>query len=246
MPYFNADALQRQLSQNYTIETLQDSSAGAFQFFKQIVTNPQMQRTLIRLGVHGPLAVSGDTFYMEYNYKLFRWEPGYTEWRDTGQEETVELSREIAWKDLKLAVSGDTVYIGKRDGHLVVSFDKGDNWIDLTPVLPFLVKVFKDIVVAGSTVYVATDAGIITSDDGRTWRVVTDPQDTNLIMEHLTFDGITLYGITDKTGIYHLESGSWKQVVSDAPDNVTSLAVDANTIYVGTQDRGMLHFTLED
>ena len=55
---------------------------------------------------------------------------------------------DIAMEDLKLAVSGDTVYVGKRDGHPVVSFDRGTNWIDLTPALPFAVKVFKEIVVA--------------------------------------------------------------------------------------------------
>ena len=93
--------------------------------------------------------------------------------------------------------------------------------------------------------YVATDAGIITSDKGRNWRPVTDVDGKNLIMEHLAVDGTTLYGITKDTGIYRLESGVWKHVVSDTPDNVNSLAVDGNALYVGTQDRGMLHFNLE-
>ena len=77
---------------------------------------------------------------MEYNYKLFQWKHGDPEWSETGQEETVELTMDIAAKKPKLAVSGNTIYIGKRDGHLVVSFDKGTNWIDLTPALPFHVK----------------------------------------------------------------------------------------------------------
>ena len=98
--------------------------------------------------------------------------------------------------------------------------------------------------VAGSTVYVATDAGVILSDNGRNWRAVTDAEGTNLIMEHLAVDGTMLYGINN-TGIYRLENDAWEQVVSDAPDNVNSLAVDGNTLYVGTQDRSMLHFTLE-
>ena len=68
-------------------------------------------------------------------------------------EETAELTLDIAMKDLKLAVSEDTVYVGKRDGHLNVSFDKGNTWIDLTPALPFPVKVFKEIVVAGTSVF---------------------------------------------------------------------------------------------
>ena len=162
------------------------------------------------------------------------------------REETVELIWDIARVPLKLAVSGDTVCVGKRDGHLVVSFDKGTNWIDLTPALPFTVKAFKEIVFVETTVYVATDAGIITSDDGRNWRTLTDAEGTNLVMEHLAVDGTTLYGATKKTGIYRLESGIWQQVVSEIPDNMTSLAVDGNTLYVGTQSNGMLHFNLNE
>ena len=85
------------------------------------------------------------------------------EWSETGQEETTELTMDIAAKKPKLAASGNTIYVGKRDGHLVVSFDKGTNWIDLTPALPFQVNDYKEILFAGTTVYVATDAGIITS-----------------------------------------------------------------------------------
>ncbi len=195
--------------------------------------------------MRGAFAVSGDTFYIEYNFKLFRWEPGDTEWQDIGVEETDELSLNIG-RNLKLAVSGDTVYAGKRDGHLVVSYDRGNNWIDLTPALPFSVEVFKEIMVAGSTVYVATDAGIITSDDGRNWRVVADAEGTNLIMEHLAVDGTTLFGITKGTGIYRLKNGTWEQVVSEIPEGITSLAVDENTLYVGTKRNGMLHFNLEE
>ena len=207
--------------------------------------NPTQQYNLRRFGLRGAFAVSDDTFYTEYNFKLFRWKPGDTEWYDTELEETVELSLHIARRSLKLAVSGDTVYVGKRDGHLIVSFDKGNNWIDLTPVLLFPVKVFKEIIVAGSTVYVATDAGIITSDEGKHWHTITDADGTNLIMEHLAVDGTTLYGITKDTGIYHLASGTWEHVVSEVPDNITSLAVAGNTLYVGTERNGMLHFNLE-
>ena len=193
----------------------------------------------------GAFAISDDTFYMEYNFKLFRWKLGDTEWYDTEQEETVELTLNIARRDLKLATSGNTVYVGKRDGHLVASFDKGNNWLDLTPALPFPVKVFKEIVFVGSTVYVATDAGVITSDDGKNWKSVTDSEGTNLIMEHLAVDGTTLYGVTENTGIYQLENDTWKQIVSEIPNDVNSLAVNGDTLYVGTENSGMLHFNLE-
>lgn len=237
------------LSEASVIEQLREKSIGADEFFRQLVkSDPRQPDVYTQLGFRrGAFAVSGDTFYMEYNYKLLRWEQGDTEWYDTEQEETVELTPQLAFRELKIAAFGNTVYVGKRDGHLVVSFDKGNNWIDLTPALPFPVKAFNDIVSADSTVYVATDAGIITSDGGRHWHIVTDAEGNNLIMEHLAVDGTTLYGVS-KTGVYRLENenDTWKQVVSEVPERVSSLAVDGNVLYVGTQGSGVLHFNLDE
>ena len=243
-------------------EQLRESSVGANQFFKQLAQKKQLQlaqkkqlaqnifpfiraEELRKYGLRGAFAVSGDTFYLEYNFKLFRWEPGDTEWYDTGQEETVRLTLKILDKNLKLAASGNTVYAGKRDGRLVVSFDKGTNWIDLTPALPFPFKTFKEIAFAGTPVYVATDAGVATSDSGKNWHAITDAAGTNLVMEHVAVDGTTVYGVTKDTGIYRLESDTWEQVVSDIPEKIRSLAVDGNTLYIGTGNNGMLHYTLE-
>ncbi len=249
IPIFNSTDLRYRLHEGLSVEQMQKIVSGATQFFEKLAnSDPQLPSGIyMQLGFRtGAFAVSEDMFYMEYNYKLFRWKRGDTEWYDTGLEETTELTLQTAMRQLKLAVSGNTVYVGKRDGHLVVSFDKGNNWYDITPGLPFHVNSFNDIVVAGSTVYVATDAGIITSDDGRNWRTVTDAEGTNLIMEHLAADGTKVYGITKDTGIYRLENGTWKQVVSKTPDNVTSLAVDGSTLYIGTENRGMLHYNLEE
>ena len=239
MPVFSSEKLDDQLSKGRAL--------GATQFFKQLA-EPKLfgkGEDLIQAGLRGAFAVDNDTFYVEYNFKLFRWKHGDTDWYDTELEETVELPLRIAIRDLKLAASGNTVYVGKRDGHLFASFDKGNNWLDLTPALPFPVKVFKEIVFVGSTVYVATDAGIITSDDGKNWKSVTDSEGTNLIMEHLAVDGTTLYGVTKNTGIYQLENDTWKQIVSEIPNDVNSLAVNGDTLYVGTENSGMLHFNLE-
>ena len=237
-------------------ERVEENTFGAAQFFKQLAQLDAqyeqksiartMKSRLFELGSQGQFAVSGNTFYMEYNFKLFRWMQGDTQWFDTGLEETVELIQDIAMKHLKLAVSGNTVYVGKRDGHLVVSYDKGDNWVDLTPALPFRVKIFNDIVVTGSTVYVATDGGIITSDDGRQWNTITNVEGTNIIMAHLAIDGKVLYGITENTGAYRLENGIWKQVVSEIPDRASSLAVDGNTLFVGTENNKIYHFNLQE
>ena len=229
------------------IEQLREKSPGADEFFRQLVEwDPLQPDVYIQLGFRrGAFAVSGDTFYMEYNYKLLRWEPGDTEWYDTEQEETVELTPQLAFTELKIAASGNTVYVGKRDGHLVVSFDKGANWIDLTPALPLPVKAFYDIVFVGSTVYVATDAGVAVSSDGKQWHAITDAARTPLIIERLAVDGTTLYGVS-KSGVHRLENGTWKEVISERPNSMTSLAVDGNMLYVGTQDSGVLHFNLDE
>ena len=232
-------------------EHLQKSFPGATQFFKQLAqANPTQTNHLVRGGLRGAFAISDDTFYMEYNFKLFRWEPGDTEWYDTELEETAELDVDVWHKIMegfKLTVSGNTVYVGKRDGHLVVSFDRGNNWIDVTPILPFPVKVFKEIVFAGSTVYVATDAGVATSSDGKRWRAITDTAGTHLIMERLAVEGTNVYGASE-TSVYRLQSDgvTWKQLTPEVPDRVTSLVVDRNVLYVGTQSSGMLHFTLNE
>ena len=261
------------------IEHLKENFEGADQFFETLTRGGtfkqeelykqdlyQDQIRLIRRGVNGTFVISGDTFYVEYNFKLFRWKPGETAWYDTGVEEMGELLYREAmkafegadmpeekideilstWQGFTLAASGNTVYVGKRDGHLVASFDKGNNWLDLTPALPFPVKAFKTIVFVGATVYVATDAGVAASSDGKQWRAMTDAAGIPLNMKQLTVDGDTLYGFIKNTGIYRLESGTWEQVISKMPDHVEEFAVDGNTLYVNTRDGNVFHFNLEE
>ncbi|MCG9131478.1 sigma-70 family RNA polymerase sigma factor [Candidatus Poribacteria bacterium] len=256
IPILHSRTLWNQLSQGRRLsfdlqdksflEQLQEGSSGATQFFKQLTEgDPRRSGELIRGGLRGAFAVSGDTFYMEYNYKLFRWEPGDTEWYDTEMEETAQLFGYRIMEGFKLAVSGNTVYVGKWDGHLVVSFDKGTNWIDLTPILPFPVKTFHDIVFTGSKVYVATDAGVAASKDGKQWDAITDAAGTPLIIGRLAVDGTTLYGVS-KSGVYRLNNNTWKEVVSEIPNRVTSFAVEGDVLYVGTQNSGVLHFNLNE
>ncbi|RKU26725.1 hypothetical protein C6497_13100 [Candidatus Poribacteria bacterium] len=241
------DNLLQQLDKTHIDELLQKVSPGATAFYKQLAKcNLRQLDIYMQLAFRtGSFAVSNNTYYMEYNYKLFRWEPGDTEWHDTGVEETIELTLDIAWKGLKLAASGNFIYVGKRDGHLVVSHDKGNNWVDLTQSLPFPVKDYKQILVAGSTVYVVTDAGVTSSDHGNNWGPITNTKGSIVVMESLAVDGNILYGVTKDSGIYRLKNGIWEQIVSDIPDNVNSLAVDRNTLYVGSETQGMLHYNLE-
>ena len=218
------------------------------------VANETIEEGIIKIiqAYFGSFAVSGSTYYMEYDQQLFRWKPGMTEWFNTGLADAGESVHSIAdiedqgSLDFKIAVSGENVYVGKRDGHLLQSFDEGDTWNDVTTDLPFSVTQFKAIAFAGPTLYVATDKGVTYSSDGTRWHTATDAEGTPLVIEKMTVDGTTVYGATQQQ-IYQLKENSsrWKQVTPEVPSEISSLAVDGNTLYVGTTDRGVLRFTLD-
>ena len=213
------------------------------------------------MSFHGDFAVSDDTYYVEYQQRLFRWKPGMNEWFDTGVKDEAEppdlsnlYSGEYAEATdllqslgVKLAVSGKTVYVGKRDGHLLQSFDEGDTWNDVTADLPFSVAAYNTVAFAGSTVYVATDKGVAYSSDGTRWHKVTDAEGTLLVIEKFAVDGTTLYGATEQR-VYELKEDSsvWKQLTPEVPSPITAFTVDADTLYVGTLGRGVLRFPLDE
>ena len=188
----------------------------------------------------GAFAVSGETFYAEYKRQLFKWQPGEAAWTDTGLVDTGTPPDETVDKGFKLAVSGDTVYVGTRDGKLFQSLDGGNSWKDITSTLPRPFTAFTEIVFAGSTVYVATDTGVLASQTGSHWRVITD----EVTIDRFAVDGTTLYGAGD-TGVYHLDvHGEWKQVSPGVPGKVLSLVIDRDRLYVATEQRGMFHILL--
>ena len=190
----------------------------------------------------GAFMVSGKTFYTEYKRKLFKWQPGDSEWRDTGLVDTGEPSDADTEYGFKLAVSGKTVYVGKRDGRLFQSLDSGDSWKDITPTLPLRFTGFKEIVFAGSTVYVATNNGVLASQTGAHWRVITD----DVVVDRLAVNGLTVYGAGD-SGVYRLDvHDTWKQISPRVPGKVLSLVVDRDKLYVATQRRGLFHISLEE
>ena len=203
----------------------------------------QLAYALMLEGLYGNFVVSGETYYMEYNYKLFRWKPGDVRWSDTGVEETCELTRENMAQGFKIAASGDTVYVGKRDGQLFQSLDGGDNWNDRTSHLPLPVAHFNQIVFADATVHAATDRGVFSSKDGVVWNAITDKAGESVIIKSLALAENTVYGANDD-GIYRLEkeAGVWEQIVPEMPDAITSLVVDGDAFYVGTEHRGVLRF----
>ena len=190
----------------------------------------------------GAFVVNGKTFYTEYKRKLFKWQPGDAKWKDTGLVDTGEPPDGDLKCGFRLAVSGETVYVGKRDGRLLQSLDAGSSWKDITPNLPFRFTCFKEIVFAGSTVYIATDMGVLASRTGRHWRVIA----ADVVIDRFAVDGSTVYGAGD-VGVYRLDvDDKWEQISPVVPGKVLSLVVDRNRLYVATERRGMFHILLDE
>ena len=132
---------------------------------------------------------------MEYRRKLFKWKPGTPEWINTGLIDTGKRSDDGSKDGFKLAVSAETVYVGKRDGKLFQSLDGGDSWRDITASLPLHFTQFNEIVFAGSTVYVATDRGVLVSRTGAHWSVLTDGAGDRVVIDKFAADDISVYGV---------------------------------------------------
>jgi len=190
----------------------------------------------------GGFAVSGETFYMECQRRLFRWKPDSTEWKNTGLIDTTEQLDSKSDNGFKLAASAETVYVGKRDGKLFQSLDAGDSWKNITSSLPLHFTRFNEIVFVGATVYVATDMGVLSSQNGEHWRIITDKMAACPIIDRFAVEGATLYGAAD-TGIYRLE-GEWQQMSPEVPGKVTSLSVSNDKLYIATEQHGLFHIAL--
>ena len=191
---------------------------------------------------NGGFTLAGETVFMEHRRKLLRWYPGETVWHYTGLEDNGELSP-IDGKGFTLAVSRNVVYAGKREGNLFRSLDNGVTWNDITENLAFPFAYFKEIVFASSAVYLSTDMGVMRSLDGEIWHALTDTDGNTLLMDRITTDGSILYGVCD-SGVYQVgdQKDTWRQVAPKAPYTATSLAIDGNTLYIGTEHSGVFRF----
>ena len=187
----------------------------------------------------GAFAVGGRTFYAEFGQRLFKWRPGDPEWTDTG---FVDIDSEST-----LAVSGETIYAGQSNGKLFQSVDSGDNWKDITSTLPISVAHFKEITFAGSTICLATDKGVLISQTGEHWQVITDKTGMPTVIDRFAVDdGTTIYGIGDSSA-YRLDADSkWELLSSEVPSRIQSLVTSEGRLYVGTRDQGMFHILLEE
>lgn len=211
-------------------------------------------------------AVSGETYYLEYKQRLYRWKYGAVEWHYTGLEDKTEsttsrlLTKPFDYSEsyysffnslrktgFKIAVSDNIVYIGKRDGHLAQSWDEGDTWNDVTESLPFAFSTFNALTFAGKTIYVATDKGSAYSKDGVNWHILKNSEGIPIIIENFAVEGMKVYG-QDKNHVYQLNyrSVAWEQITPEIPDSVLSFAVDENMLYIGTANRGVLGFSLDE
>ena len=193
-------------------------------------------------------AVSGDTYYMEYEQRLFRWKTGTTEWVDTGLinegKPSIDMIGSANTPDSlpsNLAVSGSSVYVGKWDGHLFQSFDEGNTWNDVTANLPFSVVHFRAVTFAGSTVYVATDKGVAYSSDGTDWHTATDTEGTLIIMDEPRVPDVTMYLALRDEGVFRSTNRGthWKPINEGLADKrISAIAAVESTLFAGT-NRGL-------
>lgn len=206
-----------------------------------------MSSFLDRYAKAGTAAVSKGVFYVEYKRRLFKWKFGTPAWKNTKLVDTgVHYDSRI--KDgFKLAAAGDKVYVGKRDGRLFHSINGGDSWRDVTPNIPLRFTAFKDIVFRGSTVYIATDAGILASETGEYWSTITDGLDTGSVIDRFAVAGRKIYGIDDVGGVYRLEvNGQWEKVSEAVLDGIISFGVTNNKLYSVAENIGIFHISLTE
>lgn len=231
--------------------------------------NEMDQRELTRylLGIEeattrttGEFAVSDDTFYIEYERKLYRWTRGDLKWHDTDMKDAPVFESFYATNGFQIAASGKVVYLGKSSGSLFQSLDGGNTWTDVTENFPLSLNKtvshtqllenlphFKEIVFVGDTVCVSTNDGVAISDDGENWHVLTDSKDTPIAMHHVAVDGTTLCGVSE-TGAYRFKKSTrtWIQITSEIPKRITSLVVAGNILYVGTEHRSVLRLSMHE
>ena len=265
IPDFDGEALVMEFWTEAHFEELKQASLAAG---RPVIKN--VPASLYLLDVYGGIggfAVNNKTFYIEFLGRLFKWQPGDPEWTNTGLVDIGKRSHTGLNKGFKLAVSAETIYVGKRNGGLFQSFDSGESWRDVTSNLPLRYSSFKEIIFVGSTVYVATDKGVLASQAGTHWRVITDKMGAHVVIDKFAVDGTTVYGIGD-TGAYRLDKRSkWHKISPSAPkkvvplvaknsvpwefdpratDKVVSLVAKDDRLYIATFQFGVFHISLEE
>ena len=188
------------------------------------------------------MAISGKTFYVVYNSRLLKWKQGLTKWVDTGLD-----TREGNPLGFCLGTSGKTVYVGRIDGRLFQSLNEGEEWTDITKELPIRFEVFKDITFSGSRVFIATNKGVLTSPEGKQWRVIKDENGKNVSMLCLVDDRAEVYG-SRHSGIYRFNSNKyeWERISPEVPgSSVQNFDVHNDKLYITTYERGIFQIPVK-
>ena len=207
-----------------------------------------MPRIMEERLTNGGFTIADNTIFMEYRRKLFRWHLSERRWFNTGLVDSTERAVGAdRSRGFTLAAFRNMVYAGKRDGSLFQSLNSGDSWKEITADLPFSFAYFREIVFAGTAVYLITDQGVMNSRDGINWKVLMDTTGNRIPISRMAVDGDSIYGVCNQ-GIYriHPKTDTWIQILPEVPDEATALAVARGILYIGTRHSGILRLPLNE
>ena len=186
-----------------------------------------------------------NTLFIEYNKRLLKWDTDSFIFTNTGLIDNGVHSANEKDTCFKIAASAGAVYVGKRDGRLFQSHDGGQSWRDITLNLPSKFTQIKDIVSANTEVYVATDKGVLSSQTGEYWRMLSNDTGKHIVIDKFAVNGSSFYGV-GKRGVFRLDSQrKWEQICPSIPDTVLSVAVNNDKLYIATEQRGIFHISLD-
>ncbi len=104
-----------------------------------------------------------------------------------------------------------------------------------------------DLAFIGETIYAkAGSGGGCSTDGGETWTPIIVAGLPGGYIKMQLVDGTTLYG-TSSHGVFRLTHGSdsWERIAPTQRD-VTSLAFDGTTFYIGTNAEGVFRLSLDE
>ena len=115
VPDFEEDTLHKEREERFKEGIINaGKNDGDVNKVVQELLGGNKERVIEEWRTNGTLTCTDDTVFMEYRHKLLRWRHGETAWHDTGLEDIEGISP-IEGKGFTLAVSGNTVYAGKRE-----------------------------------------------------------------------------------------------------------------------------------
>ena len=214
MPVFTENTLEVEWQQRF-----ENSPRDVSELSRQ--RKADMPRIMEERLTNGGFTIAGNTVFMEYRRKLFKWHRSERRWFYTGLVDATERARGAdTSKGFTLAAADTVIYAGKRDGSLFQSLNTGNSWKEITPDLPFSFAYFQDIVFAGTTVYLITNQGVMNSRDGINWKTLTDTERNRIPISRIAVDGSSIYGVCTQ-GVYRVnpKMDTWIQISPAVPDS---------------------------